>query len=106
MRGNMQKGSRSVMRSVKQSVMRSVKQSVMRSVKQSVMHGVMHSVMPVSYTHLDVYKRQTEPTTIEDFPIRNRKVVLHVRRRRWLDKEGHNVIINPYPCLLYTSRCV
>lgn len=39
----------------------------------------------------------TEPTAIEDFPIRDRKMVLHVRRRRWLDKENHNVIINPYP---------
>lgn len=38
----------------------------------------------------------TEPTAIEDFPIRDRKVVLHVRRRRWLDKNGHNVIINTY----------
>ena len=35
----------------------------------------------------------TEPTAIEDFPIRDRKMVLHVRRRRWLDKENHNVII-------------
>ena len=46
----------------------------------------------------------TEPTTIEDFPIRNRKVVLHVRRRRWLDKEGHNVIINPYPLVYEGTR--
>ena len=39
----------------------------------------------------------TEPTAIEDFPIRDRKLVLHVRRRRWLDEQGHNVIINTYP---------
>ena len=39
----------------------------------------------------------TEPTRINDFPIRDRKVVLHVRRRRWLDEEGHNVIVNAYP---------
>ena len=28
----------------------------------------------------------TEYTTIEDFPIRDRKVRLHIRRKRWLDK--------------------
>lgn len=39
----------------------------------------------------------TEPTVIEDFPIRDRKVLLHVRRRRWIDADGHNVIVNTYP---------
>ena len=39
----------------------------------------------------------TEYTTIEDFPIRDRKVRLHIRRRRWLDKEGKSIIINAYP---------
>ena len=29
-----------------------------------------------------------EESTIKDFPLRDRKVVLHVRRRRWLDSEG------------------
>lgn len=38
----------------------------------------------------------TEATLINDFPIRDRKVVLHVRRRRWLDAEGHNVVLNVY----------
>lgn len=39
----------------------------------------------------------TEPTVIRDYPIRNRKVLLHVRRRRYLDAEGHNIILNEYP---------
>ncbi len=46
----------------------------------------------------------TELTAIEDFPIRDRKMVLHVRRRRWLDKENHNVIINPYPLVHEGTR--
>lgn len=46
----------------------------------------------------------TEPTSIEDFPIRDRKLVLHVRRRRWLDKDGHNVIINTYPLVREGTR--
>ncbi len=39
----------------------------------------------------------TEATVIKDFPIRNRKVLLHVRRRRYLDADGRNVILNQYP---------
>ena len=29
-----------------------------------------------------------EASTIKDFPLRDKKVVLHVRRRRWVDKAG------------------
>lgn len=36
----------------------------------------------------------TEERTISDFPARNRKLVLHIRRRRWLDEQGKNVILN------------
>ena len=35
----------------------------------------------------------TEPTTIADFPLRKKKLLLHVRRRRWLDSNGHNYLI-------------
>ena len=35
----------------------------------------------------------TEEHCINDFPIRDRKVVLHVRRRRWKDKNGKNVVL-------------
>lgn len=39
----------------------------------------------------------TEATVIKDYPIRNRKVLLHVRRRRYLDADGRNIILNRYP---------
>ncbi len=39
----------------------------------------------------------TEATVIKDYPIRNRKVLLHVRRRRYLDSDGRNIILNQYP---------
>ena len=39
----------------------------------------------------------TEPTVIKDYPIRNRKVLLHVRRRRYLDADGRSIILNQYP---------
>ena len=35
----------------------------------------------------------TEERCILDFPIRARRTVLHVRRRRWLTSDGHNHII-------------
>lgn len=36
----------------------------------------------------------TEERTINDFPARARKLVLHIRRRRWLDRDGKNVILD------------
>lgn len=39
----------------------------------------------------------TEETIMKDYPIRDRKVLLHVRRRRYLDADGRNVILNQYP---------
>lgn len=30
---------------------------------------------------------------IQDCPIHDRKVVLHVRRRRWKDEDGKNVVL-------------
>ncbi len=39
----------------------------------------------------------TEPTVIKDYPIRNRKVLLHVRRRRYKDSDDRNIILNRYP---------
>ena len=35
----------------------------------------------------------TEPRLFNDFPQREHKVLLHVRRRRWLDENGHNVVL-------------
>lgn len=35
----------------------------------------------------------TEEKQILDFPIRNRRSVLHVRRRRWLTSDGKSVIV-------------
>ena len=39
----------------------------------------------------------TEATVIKDYPTRNRNVLLHVRRRRYLDADGRNIILNQYP---------
>lgn len=34
----------------------------------------------------------TRESVFHDFPIRGHEVLLHVRRRRWLDAENHNVM--------------
>ena len=36
------------------------------------------------------------PTQVQDFPIRDRKTVLHIRRRRYVDSDGKSVIINNF----------
>ena len=36
----------------------------------------------------------TEEKVISDFPARNRKLVLHIRQRRWLDENNRSVILN------------
>lgn len=38
----------------------------------------------------------TEATTVNDYPVRNRKLMLHVRRRRYQDRTGKNVLLNRY----------
>lgn len=39
----------------------------------------------------------TEPKTIHDFPLRELRVCLHIRRRRWKSADGCNVILNRMP---------
>ena len=39
----------------------------------------------------------TEPTTVSDFPVRDRRVELHIRRRRWLTPDGKSLILNIAP---------
>ena len=46
----------------------------------------------------------TEPTILTDFPIRERQVELHIRRRRWLTPDGKNVILNIYPLVASGTR--
>ena len=47
------------------------------------------NVIPPSYTSLDLSPNGFyEESTIKDFPLRDKKVVLHVRRRRWKDRDG------------------
>ena len=39
----------------------------------------------------------TEPRPFNHYLLCNHKVLLHVRRRRWLDADGHNVVLESLP---------
>ena len=46
----------------------------------------------------------TEPTTVSDFPVRDRRVELHVRRRRWLTPDGKSLILDISPLAAKGTR--
>ena len=46
----------------------------------------------------------TPAKTFHDFPIRGQEVLLHVRRRRWLDTENHNVM-SEFDFIQESTRC-
>ncbi len=47
------------------------------------------NIIPEEYVSLDLSANGFyEESTIKDFPLRDRKVILHVRRRRWVDTDG------------------
>lgn len=46
----------------------------------------------------------TETTVIHDYPVRNRKLVLHVRRRRYLDADKRNIILCTFPLAAEGTR--
>jgi len=46
-------------------------------------------IIPEEYRELSLSPHGFyEESTIKDFPLRDKKVVLHIRRRRWIDDEG------------------
>ena len=46
----------------------------------------------------------TPAKTFHDFPIRGQEVLLHVRRRRWLDADNHNVM-SEFDFIQESTRC-
>jgi hypothetical protein len=47
------------------------------------------NIIPEEYASLELSPNGFyAESTIKDFPLRDKKVVLHVRRRRWVDSEG------------------
>lgn len=47
--------------------------------------------VPVEYSGIDLSPNGFYPESlIKDFPLRDRKVLLHIRRRRWVDRQGRS----------------
>jgi hypothetical protein len=47
------------------------------------------NVIPDEYSGLSLRSNGFyEPCTVKDFPLRDKKVILHIRRRRWIDEAG------------------
>lgn len=46
----------------------------------------------------------TREAVYEDFPVRGRKVLLHVKRRRWIDEQGENVMTD-CDLIQQSTRC-
>ena len=75
------------------------------------LHGL-QDVMPVSYTHLDVYKRQSLYCACQGNSRKGRLMIKKKGLGRGLDAllsgndKPHGDEQRSLPCLLYTSRCV
>jgi len=47
------------------------------------------NTVPDEYKYLSLFPNGFyEESTLKDFPLRDRKVILHLRRRRWVDDSG------------------
>jgi len=48
-------------------------------------------IIPEEYQELCLFPNGFyEESTLKDFPLRDKKVVLHIRRRRWVDAQGNS----------------
>ena len=61
----------------------------------------MNSYPPVSYTHLDVYKRQPEGVPLVIMITKDLGKITEINALAEMEVSGHYRY--PYPCLLYTS---
>ena len=49
------------------------------------------NIIPEEYKEMSLLPNGFyEESTLKDFPLRDKKVVLHIRRRRWVDKAGNS----------------
>jgi hypothetical protein len=69
----------------------SIKEEAAREEEVSILHLYLDekNKIPSEYQGIELFSNGFyAESTIKDFPLRDRKVVLHVRRRRWVDKKG------------------
>jgi len=63
--------------------------------KEKILHIYLdeQAVLPAEYaSHKLISKGFHQPVEIKDFPLRNKAVLLEVRRRRWLDKDTGEIV--------------
>ena len=70
---------------------------------RSLYAGAAHGPSPVSYTHLDVYKRQADAIALA---VKLEGGCHHTAAMHSRNIENMNQMANAIDCLLYTSRCV
>ena len=89
-----------------------------KSTEKSATQDTQSDESPVNVIHLYLDENELTPDnredlrpngftpakTFHDFPIRGQEVLLHVRRRRWLDTEGHNVM-SEFDFIQESTRC-
>ena len=65
-------------------------------------------LQPVSYTHLDVYKRQLWNSAEQIEKARDSQLAREIEAAlpRELSREQQLALVRAYVCLLYISRCV
>jgi len=59
--------------------------------KEGILHLYLEecNIIPEEYKELSLLPNGFyEESTLKDFPLRDKKVVLHLRRRRWIDSAG------------------
>lgn len=63
------------------------------------------NVIPVEFSdRILVSKGFHSEVTIQDFPLRGKRVFLHVKRRRWTEKESNNIIQRNWSLVAKGSR--
>lgn len=82
---------------------------ILESKKDILYTGTLHMYLDEHDNHTDEMQDLrpngfTEETVLSDFPVRDRKLTLHFRRRRWLTPDGKSVILNMYPLVANATR--
>lgn len=63
-----------------------------------------YSNPPKSASYSYQSKGFSSPTIIQDFPLRSKAVYLHIRKRKWLEKETGKIISNSYDLAHYGTH--
>ena len=70
---------------------------------KTILNGYPEKELHIYLDERDIFHRNdegyrpngfTEECVVHDFPIRDRKAILHVRRRRWITPDGHNEVLD------------